>query len=153
MAYLALLIVIAAMGGALAATGSLWQQVQQREKERDLLFVGLQFRRAIQQYYENSPGQKKYPPTLDALLLDERMPTIRRYLRRPFRDPLTNAREWGVVLAPQGGIVGVHSLAEGRPIKQENFPAELDWQGGKQRYVEWQFIYLPVEQQAAPATR
>lgn len=153
MAYLALLIVIAAMGGALAATGSLWQQVQQREKERDLLFVGLQFRRAIQQYYENSPGQKKYPPTLDALLLDERMPTIRRYLRRPFRDPLTNGREWGLVLAPQGGIIGVHSLAEGRPIKQENFPAELDWQGGKRRYVEWQFIYLPVEQQAAPAPR
>jgi type II secretory pathway pseudopilin PulG len=153
MAYLALLIVIAAMGGALATTGSLWQQVQQREKERDLLFVGLQFRRAIQQYYENSPGQKKYPPTLDALLLDERMPTIRRYLRRPFRDPLTNAREWGLVLAPQGGIIGVHSLAEGRPIKQENFPAELDWQGGKQRYVEWQFIYLPIEQQAVPAAR
>jgi hypothetical protein len=118
-----------------------------------LLFVGLQFRRAIQQYYENSPGQKKYPPTLDALLLDERMPTIRRYLRRPFRDPLTNGREWGLVLAPQGGIIGVHSLAEGRPIKQENFPAELDWQGGKRRYIEWQFIYLPVEQQAVPAVR
>ena len=104
-AYLALLIVIAAMGAALAATGSLWRQVQQREKERELLFIGLQFRRAIQHYYEKSPGEKKYPLTLEALLLDERTPAIRRHLRRPYRDPLTHAREWGLVLAPQGGII------------------------------------------------
>lgn len=148
MAYLALLIVIAAMGAALAATGSLWHEVQQRERERELLFVGMQFRRAIQQYYEASPGQKKYPPTLDVLLLDERMITIRRYLRRPYRDPLTNSKEWGLVLAPQGGIIGVHSLAEGTPIKQENFPAELEWQGGKQRYAEWQFTYVPPARQS-----
>lgn len=153
MAYLALLIVIAAMGTALAATGTLWHEVQQREKERELLFVGMQYRRAIQQYYESSPGQKKYPLTLEVLLLDERTPGIRRYLRRPYRDPLTNTPEWGLLLAPQGGIIGVHSLAAGKPIKQENFPAELEWEGGKQRYVEWQFIYLPVTNPAAKVPR
>ena len=142
-AYLALLLVIAAMGAALAATGSLWQQIQRREKEQELLFVGQQFRRAIELYYERSPGEKKYPPTLDALLLDERTPAIRRYLRRPYRDPLTHTKEWGLVPAPQGGIMGVHSLAAGTPLKQANFPAELNWEGTKSSYSEWKFVYLP----------
>jgi type II secretory pathway pseudopilin PulG len=147
-ALLAMLIVIAAMGAALGVTGSLWHEVQQREKERELLFVGMQYRRAIQQYYEASSSQKRYPPTLEALLLDERTPAIRRYLRKPYRDPLTNAKEWGLLLAPQGGIIGVHSLAEGKPIKQENFPTVLEWEGGKSRYVDWQFIYVPIETKA-----
>lgn len=142
-AYLALLIVVAAMGAALAATGSLWHEVRQREKERELLFVGMQFRHAIRQYYESPAGQKKYPPTLEALLLDERTPAIRRYLRRPYRDPLTGSPEWGLVAAPQGGIMGVYSLAEGTPVKQANFPAELEWEEGKQSYAQWQFVYVP----------
>jgi type II secretory pathway pseudopilin PulG len=142
-AYLALLIVIAAMGAALAATGNLWHQVQQREKERELLFIGTQFRRAIKQYYERSPGEKKYPLTLDVLLLDERTPAVHRYLRRPYRDPFTHLKEWGLVLAPQGGSMGVHSLAQGTPIKQANFPVELNWEGTKSSYVEWQFTYWP----------
>ena len=64
LAYLALLIVVAAMGATLAATGTVWHQVQQREKERELLFVGERYRRAIQQYYESSFGEKKYPLTV-----------------------------------------------------------------------------------------
>lgn len=143
-AYLAVLIVIAAMGAALGVTGSLWQHVQQREKERQLLFVGMQYRRAIQQYYESPVSQKRYPPTLEALLLDERSPAIRRYLRRLYRDPLTNSFDWGIVPAPQGGIMGVFSLAEGKPLKQANFPAELAWEGGKSSYAEWQFVFVTV---------
>ena len=151
-AYLALLIVIAAMGAALAATGSLWHQVQQREKERELLFVGLQYRRAIKLYYENSPGEKKYPQRLEVLLLDERTPALRRYLRRPYRDPLTHSKEWGLVLAPQGGIMGVHSLAAGTPLKQANFPAELNWEGAKSNYIDWHFTYIPTERKVGAAT-
>lgn len=143
-AYLALLIVIAAIGAALGVTGSLWHEAQKREKERELLFVGMQYRRAIQQYYENSLGQKRYPPTLEVLLLDERTPAIRRYLRRPYRDPLTNSGKWGIVPAPQGGIMGVFSQAEGKPVKQANFPTELAWEGRKSSYAEWQFVYVPV---------
>ncbi len=143
-AYLALLIVIAAIGAALGVTGSLWHEAQRREKERELLFVGLQYRRAIQQYYESPASQNRYPPTLEALLLDERTPAIRHYLRRPYRDPLTNLGNWGVVPAPQGGIMGVFSLAEGKPIKQANFPPELAWESGKSSYAEWQFVYVAV---------
>ncbi len=141
LAYLALLIAIAVMGVALGLTGSFWHTVQQRAKERELLFVGLQYRRAIENYYVNSPGAKTYPPNLEALLRDIRYPGTVRYLRRPYRDPLTNSDKWGLVPAPTGGIMGIYSLAEGEPIKQTDFPAELGWLSGKATYAQWQFVY------------
>lgn len=147
-AFIALLIVIAAMGAALATTSTIWHQVQQRSKESELLFVGMQYRRAIEQYYERSPGIKAYPMTLEALLRDERLPSTRRYLRRPYRDPLTNSYQWGLVPAPGGGIMGVYSLAEGRPLKRANFPAELGWSGGTPSYADWKFTYVPPVQSA-----
>ena len=143
-AFVALLIVVAAMGAALAASGTIWHQVQQRAKERELLFVGMQYRRAIQRYYDNSPGVKAYPRTLAALLRDERLPGTQRHLRRPYRDPLTNSDQWELVLAPDGGIMGLYSLAEGRPLRQANFPAELGWLGGMPSYADWQFVYVPT---------
>ncbi len=152
-ALLAMLIVIAAMSAALGVTGSLWHEAQQREKEREMLFVGMQYRLAIKRYYESPASQNRYPLTLEVLLLDERTPAIRRHLRKPYRDPLNNSKEWGLLLAPQGGIIGVHSLVDGKPIKQENFPAELEWEGGKTRYVDWQFIYLPTVSQAGVTPR
>lgn len=148
--YLALLIVLATLGVGLAATGSFWQLARQRADEQELLFVGMQYRQAIQRYYETSPSGKKYPPTLEALLLDERMPSIRRYLRRPYRDPLSGTTDWGLVMAPQGGIMGVYSLAGGKPLKRGNFPPPLDWKEGLESYADWKFVYVPA-QGASPA--
>ena len=42
--YIGLLLLIAFMGISLAATGVVWSKVQQRQKERQLLFSGNQFR-------------------------------------------------------------------------------------------------------------
>lgn len=142
--YLMLLIAIAVLGAGLAATGSFWHSVRLREKERELLFVGLQYRRAIQRYYETPPAGR-YPPTLEALLLDERSPAIRRFLRRPYRDPLTDTLEWGLVTAPQGGVMGIYSLAPGRPMKQANYPVVLNWEAARPSYADWQFVYVPVQ--------
>lgn len=50
--YLAVLAMIAIIGIALAVTGEVWHIALKREKERELLFVGDQFRRAINSYYE-----------------------------------------------------------------------------------------------------
>lgn len=142
-AFLALLIVLAALGVGLAATGTLWQAIQEREKERELIFIGRQYRHAIRQYYHASPGVPVYPPNLEALLLDARQPGIRRYLRRPWRDPLTGRAEWGLVHGPGGRIMGIYSLAPGRPRRQAHFPAELGWREGAGSYADWVFIYLP----------
>lgn len=143
--YLALLIVIATMGAGLAAIGTFWHNVQQRAREQELLFVGQQYRRAIQRYYESSTSGNTYPPTLEALLLDERSPGIRRYLRRPYRDPLNNSPTWGLVMAPQGGIMGIYSLAGGQPIQKGNYPPALNWEPGLSSYAEWKFTYVPMQ--------
>lgn len=142
-ALLALLLVIAAMGATLGAGGILWHEVQQREKERELIFVGMQYRNAIRQYYLNSVDFARYPPTLEALLKDERVPQTRRYLRRLYRDPLSNSLDWGLVTAPEGGIMGVYSLGRGAPLKRAGFPAELGWPADKASYADWQFVWVP----------
>lgn len=145
-AYLALLMVIAIMGGALAAVGTIWSTVEQRDKERELLFVGNQYRRAIMQYYESSPGDKKYPSRLDDLLSDSRFLGERRHLRQVYRDPMTNSTEWGIVRSPLGGIMGVHSQSTESALKRGSFPSQYRAFEEKQSYSEWKFEYVPPEQ-------
>lgn len=149
---LALLIAIAVLGAGLAAVGTFWHETRQRSLESELLFVGQQYRTAIRQYYEAPPGGT-YPPSLEALLLDPRAPAIRRYLRRPYRDPLTGAAQWGLVQAPQGGIMGVYSLSPEKPIKQANFPPILEWAPNLASYADWKFVYLPAAPAAAIVPR
>lgn len=143
---MAALFLVAILGAMLAATGMIWSTAQQRDRERELLLVGEQFRRAIAQYYEKSPGSlKRYPGSLNDLLIDERHLSTQRYLRRMFIDPMTSSNKWGLVPAPEGGIMGVHSLSEERPLKSANF-SEADRElSGKTKYSEWQFVYRPVQ--------
>lgn len=151
-AYLALLLMVAILGAGIAAVGPMWAATQQRDKERDLLHIGEQFRRAITQYYEASPSEKKYPPRLEDLLQDPRFPGMRRYLRKIHFDPMTNRAQWGLAMAPTGGIMGVYSLSAERPIKQDNFPLRLKHFAGKSSYAEWKFAHEPPEQ-AAPQSK
>jgi len=77
--YLAMLFLVAVMGTLWAAVGEIWSTANQREKEKELLLIGAQFREAIRQYYEHSPGiLKKYPGTLEDLMKDERQPGTQR---------------------------------------------------------------------------
>lgn len=148
--YIGLLILIALMGIALAGTGVIWHTETRREKERELLFVGDQFRRAIGLYYERSPGAKRFPKALEDLLLDRRYPNTQRYLRRLYPDPVGGTAEWGLVRGPEGGIVGVHSLSEAEPLKRAGFPLKYkEFEVGAQ-YSDWRFMYVPA---AAPANR
>lgn len=137
-----MLITVAAMGAAIAATGTIWHEEHRRAMEDELIYVGIQYRRAIASYY-NASAEHRYPPNIDALLRDDRAFAVKRHLRRPFRDPLTNSTTWGVVVAPGGGIMGIFSLAKGRPIKQANFPLELGWPNARPTYQDWQFMYVP----------
>ena len=142
--YLAVLFFVAVMGVLLAAAGVMWSTAQQREKERELQFVGNQFRKAIATYYESSPGSiKQYPNTFDDLLKDNRHLATRRHLRRVYADPMTLKTEWGIIRAPDGGIMGIHNLATGRPMKNRNFLAR---DGSFERavsYADWRFVYDP----------
>lgn len=154
-AYLAVLFLIAAMGVGLAVTGVVWTQAEQRAKERELLFIGDQFRRAIGFYYELTPGTAKaYPKNLDDLLEDRRYVTPQRYLRRMYRDPMTGKQEWGLVTQANGGIVGVYSLSAATPIKTAGFNNQVGTFTNAANYTDWKFIYIPTApaqiQPAAP---
>jgi len=142
--YLVAMFAVAVVGLLLAVTGEVWSQSRQREKEKELIFVGGQFRDAIALYYQRTPGAvKRYPETLQDLLEDRRYLSVQRYLRKIYADPVTGKREWGTVAAPGGGIMGVHSLSDQRPTKSSNFRTVDLILTGAQRYTEWKFTYEP----------
>lgn len=152
--YLAVLLAVALIGIGLAATGEMASTSARREKEAQLLFAGNEFRRAIRAYYLASPGAQRYPRRLEDLLEDRRFPSTRRYLRRLYRDPMTGASDWGLVEAPEGGIMGVHSLSTASTLKTGNFAAADRALEGKTRYSEWMFSYAPESPvTASPAPR
>lgn len=147
--YIGLLIVVTLMGTVLAAAGSVWHTQARREREAELLFTGDQFAAAIGRFYERTPvGQRpRFPMRLEELIEDRRWPTTTRHLRRVYLDPVTGKPEWGIVRAPDGGILGVFSLSRETPLKRANFaPAHEDFEAAAS-YQDWRFIYVD------PATR
>lgn len=140
--YIGLLIVVALIGVGLAAAGQVSHTSLQREKERELLFVGNEFKKAITQYYDGTPEvEKRFPKSLDDLLLDRRYPVVRRYLRRIYADPMTGSPEWGYVKGPGDTIMGVYSLSVQAPYKTANFPGEYMHFEKAKSYADWRFAY------------
>jgi type II secretory pathway pseudopilin PulG len=141
---LAALFMVAILSGGLALAGEVWETSAKREKEAELLFIGNQYRRAIERYYESTPGGvTRYPRTLEELLADPRQPSLRRHLRRLYPDPFGN-KEWGLVKAPDGGISGVYSLSEEPPLKTGNFRLPDAGFESAKRYSDWKFVYSPT---------
>jgi type II secretory pathway pseudopilin PulG len=139
--YLMVLFIVAIVGGGLAAAGKMWETAARREKEAELLFVGHQYRRAIERYYLSGPRQ--YPGALADLLKDPRRPNISRYLRRLYPDPITG-KEWALVKAPGGGIMGIHSVSEEKPLKTGGFSLRDAGFEDVKTYAEWTFVYVPL---------
>ena len=137
--YLTVLIVVAITSGGLALAGELWHTATMREKEAELLYVGNQYRKAIERYFVS--GQRQYPRELSDLVRDPRKATTERYLRRLYPDPITGSAEWGLVQAPDGGIMGVYSRSDAKPLKTGNFRgADQDF-GDAAHYSDWKFSF------------
>ena len=155
--YLTVLFAIAFMGLGLALTGEVWHTALTRDREAELLYVGNQYRRAIERYYVSGPRQ--FPRALEDLLKDPRKPGTERYLRKLYFDPMTGKSEWGLVKAPDGGIMGVYSLSEDSPKKVANFGFANREFEGVSKYSDWRFVYnlaaqqVPVSQPTAPGTQ
>jgi type II secretory pathway pseudopilin PulG len=130
-------VLIAMMSLVLTVVAQVWQTVQTRDKEEELLFAGNEFRRAIELYAANTSS---YPLKLNDLLKDPGSPGLRRYLRKIYRDPVTGRAEWGLVKPDGGAITGVYSLSEAKPMKQRGFRlADKNFEA-KERYSEWLFL-------------
>lgn len=149
--YLALLMLVATIGIALAGVGVYTSTALQREREVELLFIGKQFREAIRSYYDRSSGAKVFPKSLDELLLDKRFPTPVRHLRQIYRDPMTGQADWVLVRAADGAILGVHSRSTKRPFKVDNFALEDGALAGAKTYADWRFVTAAGSAQAVAA--
>lgn len=141
--YMGLLAVIAIAGIGMAGVGIVWHQDSQREREKELLFIGQAYRNAIGSYYENSPSNaKQFPQNLQDLILDTRFPTIKRHIRQLYTDPIARDKEWKLVLQ-QGQITGVYSSSKLKPIKKAGLPPEFEAFDEAESYDKWRFVYTP----------
>jgi hypothetical protein len=128
------------MGAGLAAFAEIASHAAQREKEAELLFRGNAFQAAIASYYRK---ENRYPQSLEHLLEDKRYPMPVRHLRKLYADPMTGEASWGLVEAPGGGVMGVHSRSGSRPIKSGNFRLQNQDFEKAGSYADWKFIHSP----------
>jgi type II secretory pathway pseudopilin PulG len=137
--YIGLLLMIAIAGVGLAAVGMRWHQQLRVEKEKQLLFVGHQYRAAIASYQAANPnGPPLYPASLEDLLLDKRYPGIKRHLRKLYADPITGSAEWGLI-RQHGRIIGIYSLSTEKPVKQAGFASDDRGFKAAKSYRQWVF--------------
>ena len=145
--YLGLMFIIAVLGLTGAAASTLWSFQDQRQRERELLFIGRQFEKALVSYrqaplpppesaaVEQPPDR---PGRLEDLLRDPRVPYVRRHLRQIYVDPFTGKAEWGVVRDPHQRIVGVYSLSMREPIRRVDLGV-VSIRGQARTYRDWIF--------------
>ena len=142
---LGMLVLIVIAGLVLTQASTKWSDARKREREQELLKVGDNIRKAIGSYYRQTPGVvKQYPPNLEALLRDDRLPVPRRYLRKIYIDPITQREGWGIVEAPSGGVMGVYSLSADMPFKTKGFRPIYKHFENRKYYGEWYFAYIEV---------
>ncbi len=142
--FIALLAALAVFSAGSLAFSALWSESVRREREVDWLRAGDAYAKAIKSHFDSSPGTvKQYPITLDDLLQDLRFAGVRRHLRRVYPDPLAPGQAWVLIRGHDGGIIGVHSSAPGRPRTQSNLPATAVVSGPIRSYSDVRFMHQP----------
>lgn len=140
--YLIVMLSIILLGIFMGVASKQWKTMIQRDKEAELFFRGDEIKDAIEAYYKTAhAGLNVYPKNLEDLIKDP-SGLNKRYLRRLYKDPMTNG-EWEIVKDPKGGIKGVRSRNEKEPLKKANFPEEYKAFEGKISYKDWAFEYIP----------
>jgi type II secretory pathway pseudopilin PulG len=147
-AYVLLLVTVTVIGVAASSAVVLGASLARRDAEQQLLAIGEEFQRALQTYAGLPAGAAAGvaampgvhgPRTLDDLLKDPRSPGVRRHLRQLYADPLTGKQEWGMVRDADGHILGIYSLAPGRPIKRTEWPPQWAHFEEQESYAGWVF--------------
>lgn len=139
--FIGLMIIIAISGILLAAVGTVWQNHVQRDRENDLLYYGDAYRRAITQYYDQTPsGIKQFPKKLTDLVTDRRFPKPRHHIRVLYPNPIAEDGSWQLIRVA-GRIQGVTTTSDQVPIKVSGFPTRYTAFEQAQTYADWQFVY------------
>ena len=139
--YFGLMLVLGVVAIGLGVGSSFLAQDLRREKEAELLFAGDQIRRAIENYHAlNNGGQQPWPNSLEALLRDPNQPSMVRYLRRIYLDPMKPGAEWEPILGQGRGIIGVRSSSREKPIKRSGFAMQYRSFENARTYGDWRFL-------------
>jgi type II secretory pathway pseudopilin PulG len=138
--YIGLLLAVVLMGVALSAVGTVWHTMAQREREKELLFVGHEFQAAIGAYYQ---AGRQFPQDLNDLVEDKRWPEPRHFLRRLYADPMTRQHDWIEIRTDSLGITGVASSSSGVPLKKSGFLRKDEAFADAETYQDWKFVYNP----------
>lgn len=133
-------------GIMLAAIGQSVSVIMQREREKELIFRGLQYRDAIERWNKkpNPPPLKDLKELVEPTVSSNVDRSKDRFLRKLYTDPITG-REWKTLPSPPDphqGIYGVASPSDKEPFKQGNFPEVIKKFEGKKKYSEWEFVYI-----------
>jgi type II secretory pathway pseudopilin PulG len=139
--FLAALMIVVIMGIMLGLTGQPWKTIMQREREKELLFRGLQIRSAIAAW--NARSVVTPLNDLEDLLKDKRSLQTKKYLRQLYKDPMTG-KDWTLIKDKTGvkGIIGVASTSNEEPLKISfSEYSGLDTFAGKKKYSDWRFVY------------
>jgi hypothetical protein len=86
----------------------------QREKEKELIFRGEQYARAIMMFHEQF---KRYPSSIKELLHTNNL----SFLRKAYPDPMTRSGEWRFIHATANGVI-LDSKILKPPGQQKNKP-------------------------------
>jgi type II secretory pathway pseudopilin PulG len=153
----ALLVTLAIMSVLLSVAMPVWRHEAQREKEAELVFRGQQYVRAIRLYNMKTSS---LPPGVDVLVQG-------RYLRKKFKDPITNddfevinagspqaqpgmpgqagqPGQAGTISQPMGIASASQNVAVGGVIgvRSKSKDESIMLYQGRSHYNEWTFMYV-----------
>lgn len=155
---MAALMIVVIMGIMLGLAAQPWKTVMKREREKELLFRGLQYRSAIAAWNTRpaAPGTTaKVIPLNDLkdLLLDPSALQKTKYLRKLYKDPMTG-KDWTIIRDKAGkGIIGVASTSQDEPLKTSFAEySGIDTFAGKKKYSDWRFVVGPDPGSSQPVT-
>lgn len=141
--YIAALFMVAVMGIMLGAVGQSVRVIMQREREKELIFRGLQYRDAFERWSKTGVPLKDLKDLFEPTISNNANKSNDRFIRRLYKDPVTGG-EWRKLPDPPDpiqGIYGVASTSNEEPFKQGNFPEVIKNFEGKKKYSEWEFVY------------
>src|SRR5712671_4838843 len=163
--FLTVVFAVVMIGISLSVAGQQWRTIVQREREEELLYRGDQIKHAIEAYYRNAaapvvptgippvpgtrPGVGQYPNCgtegNDCFkdLLGDPASHKKRYLRKAFKDPMTDD-DWLMIKTTNNRLIGVHSKSMKEPFKNANFPEEYKCFEQATAYTDWVFQFVPV---------
>ncbi len=147
-ALLVVLILAVILGLGAGIAGNTWKTMVQRAKEKELLFRGEEYRKAIESYFlGNNVGQKGgLPSSLEDLLKDPRALHTVRHIRRLYSDPMTG-EEWFIIRNKSKKIIGVRSTSTKMPFKKDGFAPPYEKFSEAETYEEWEFVYISEQKE------